>query len=140
MNFFLLGISFEVGKTQDLPSKIWQALGDVTWHNHNFVSLKIPDVNWVNWKYAIKIFKDWRSAIKNHLIGNLPLQFNHMPKLVITILSDIGNLSLQFRAILNYVKLLEMNSFFTLHICLEVGKTQDLPSKIWQTLRDALKM
>jgi hypothetical protein len=31
-----------------------------------------------------------------------------------------------------------MNSFFTLHIFLEVGKTQDLPSKIWQTLGDAL--
>jgi hypothetical protein len=31
-----------------------------------------------------------------------------------------------------------MNSFFTLHSFLEVGKTQDLPSKIWQTLGDAL--
>jgi hypothetical protein len=31
-----------------------------------------------------------------------------------------------------------MNYFFTLHILLEVGKTQDLPSKIWQTLGDAL--
>jgi hypothetical protein len=30
--------------------------------------------------------------------------------------------------------LLEMNSFFTWHIFLEVGKAQDLPSKIWQTL------
>jgi hypothetical protein len=30
-----------------------------------------------------------------------------------------------------------MNSFFTLHSFLEVGKTQDLPSKIWQTLGDA---
>jgi hypothetical protein len=38
----------------------------------------------------------------------------------------------------NYAKLLEINSFFTLHIFLEVGKTQDLPSKIWQTLGDAL--
>jgi hypothetical protein len=29
--------------------------------------------------------------------------------------------------------------FFTLHIFfLEVGKTQDLPSKFWQTLGDAL--
>jgi hypothetical protein len=55
---------------------------------------------WVNWKYAITIFKDWRSAIKNRLIGNLPLQFNHMPKLVIAIQSDIGNLPLQFGAIL----------------------------------------
>jgi hypothetical protein len=31
-----------------------------------------------------------------------------------------------------------MNSFFTLHNFLEVGKTQDLPSKFWQTLGDAL--
>jgi hypothetical protein len=38
----------------------------------------------------------------------------------------------------NYAKLLEMNSFFTLHIFLKVGQTQDLPSKIWQTLGDAL--
>jgi hypothetical protein len=29
--------------------------------------------------------------------------------------------------------------FFTLHIFLEVGKTQDLQSKIWQTLGNALK-
>jgi hypothetical protein len=28
--------------------------------------------------------------------------------------------------------------FFTWHIFLEVGKAQDLPSKIWQTLGDAL--
>jgi hypothetical protein len=28
--------------------------------------------------------------------------------------------------------------FFTWHIFLEVGKAQDLPSKIWQTLRGAL--
>jgi hypothetical protein len=28
--------------------------------------------------------------------------------------------------------------FFTLHIFLEVVKTQDLPSKIWETLGDAL--
>jgi hypothetical protein len=40
---------------------------------------------------------------------------------------------------MNYAKLLEMNSIFTLYIFLEVGKTQDLPSKIWQTLGDALK-
>jgi hypothetical protein len=39
----------------------------------------------------------------------------------------------------NYAKLLEMNSFFTWHTFLEVGKTQDLPSKIWQTLGDALR-
>jgi hypothetical protein len=32
---------------------------------------------------------------------------------------------------------LEMNSFFTLHSFLEVGKTQDLPSKFCQTFRDA---
>jgi hypothetical protein len=38
----------------------------------------------------------------------------------------------------NYAKLLEMNSFFTLHNFLEVGKTQNLPSKFWQTLGDAL--
>jgi hypothetical protein len=31
-----------------------------------------------------------------------------------------------------------MNHFFTWHIFLEVGKEQDLPSKIWQTLGDAL--
>jgi hypothetical protein len=31
-----------------------------------------------------------------------------------------------------------MNSFFTWHIFLEVGKAQDLPSKIWKTLRDTL--
>jgi hypothetical protein len=31
-----------------------------------------------------------------------------------------------------------MDSFFTLHIFLKVGKTQDLSSKIWQTLGDAL--
>jgi hypothetical protein len=37
----------------------------------------------------------------------------------------------------NYAKLLEMNSFFTWHIFLEDGKI-DFPSKIWQTLEDAL--
>jgi hypothetical protein len=31
-----------------------------------------------------------------------------------------------------------MNSFFTLHNFLKVGKAQDLPSKFWQTLGDAL--
>jgi hypothetical protein len=31
-----------------------------------------------------------------------------------------------------------MNSFFALHSFLEVGKTQDLSSKFWQTLGDAL--
>jgi hypothetical protein len=31
-----------------------------------------------------------------------------------------------------------MNSFFTWRIFLKVGKAQDLPSKIWQTLGDAL--
>ena len=39
---------------------------------------------------------------------------------------------------MNYAKLLEISSFFTWHIFLEVGKTQDMPSKIWQTLGDAL--
>jgi hypothetical protein len=33
---------------------------------------------------------------------------------------------------------METNSFFTWHIFLEVGKTQDLPSKFWQTLGDTL--
>jgi hypothetical protein len=32
-----------------------------------------------------------------------------------------------------------MNSFFTCHIFLEVSKTQELPSKNWQTLGDALR-
>jgi hypothetical protein len=36
----------------------------------------------------------------------------------------------------NYAKLLEMGLFFICHIFLEVGKTQDLPFKIWQTLGD----
>jgi hypothetical protein len=54
----------------------------------------------VNWKYDITILKDWRSAIKNRVIGNLPLQFNHTLKLVIAIQSDIRNLLLQFEAIL----------------------------------------
>jgi hypothetical protein len=31
-----------------------------------------------------------------------------------------------------------MNSIFTCNIFLEVGKVQDFPSKIWQTLGDAL--
>jgi hypothetical protein len=31
-----------------------------------------------------------------------------------------------------------MNSFFTWHVFLEVGKAQVLPSKIWQTREDAL--
>ena len=39
---------------------------------------------------------------------------------------------------MNYAKLLEISYFFTWHIFLEVGKTQDMPSKIWQTLGDAL--
>jgi hypothetical protein len=30
--------------------------------------------------------------------------------------------------------------FFTLHNFLEVGKTQDSPSKFWQTLGDALRV
>ena len=40
---------------------------------------------------------------------------------------------------MNYAKLLEINSFFTWHIFLKIGKTQDMPSKIWQTLGDALR-
>jgi hypothetical protein len=39
----------------------------------------------------------------------------------------------------NYAKLLEVNSFFTLHSFLKVGKTHDLPSKFWQTLGDAAR-
>jgi len=38
----------------------------------------------------------------------------------------------------NYAKLLEISSFFTWHIFLEVGKTQDMPSKICQTAGNAL--
>jgi hypothetical protein len=34
--------------------------------------------------------------------------------------------------------MLEMSSFLTWHIFLEVGKTHDLPS-IWQTIGDALR-
>jgi hypothetical protein len=35
----------------------------------------------------------------------------------------------------NYAKLLEMTSFFTWHIFLEVGKTQDLPSNLANSYR-----
>ena len=38
---------------------------------------------------------------------------------------------------MNYAKLLEINSFFIWHIFLEVDKTQDIPSKVWQTAGDA---
>ena len=38
---------------------------------------------------------------------------------------------------MNYAKLLEISSFFTWHIFLEVGKTQDMSNKILQTLGDA---
>jgi hypothetical protein len=38
----------------------------------------------------------------------------------------------------NYAKLLEMNCFLLGNVFLEVGKTQDLSSKICQTLGDAL--
>jgi hypothetical protein len=38
-----------------------------------------------------------------------------------------------------YAKLLEMNSFFYLACLLKVGETQDLLSKLWQTLGDALR-
>jgi hypothetical protein len=40
----------------------------------------------------------------------------------------------------NYTKLLEINFFFIWHIFLEVGKTQDMPNKIWQTAGDALSL
>jgi hypothetical protein len=36
----------------------------------------------------------------------------------------------------NYAKLLEVDSFFTCHIFLEVSKTQDLPNKFLQTVGD----
>ena len=39
---------------------------------------------------------------------------------------------------MNYVKLLEISFFFNWHIFLEVGKTQDMPNKIWQIIGDAL--
>jgi hypothetical protein len=39
---------------------------------------------------------------------------------------------------MNYAKLLEMNYFLLCIAFLEVGKTQDLLSKCWQTLADAL--
>jgi hypothetical protein len=39
----------------------------------------------------------------------------------------------------DYAKRLEIYSFFTWHVFLQVGKTQDLPSKIWQTLGVALR-
>jgi hypothetical protein len=32
-----------------------------------------------------------------------------------------------------------MSSLFTCHIFLEIGKTQDLPSKIWQIVGYALR-
>jgi hypothetical protein len=38
--------------------------------------------------------------LKSRLIENLSLQFNHTPKFVIVIQSDIGDLSLQFGVIL----------------------------------------
>jgi hypothetical protein len=50
---------------------------------------ELTKIKGVNWKYGITIFKDWRSTIKNHLIENLPLQFNHTRKLAIAIQSDI---------------------------------------------------
>jgi hypothetical protein len=36
----------------------------------------------------------------------------------------------------DYAKLLEMESFFICHIFLQFSKTQNLPSKIWQTVGD----
>jgi hypothetical protein len=62
---------------------------------------ELTKIKGVNWKYGITIFKDWRSTIKNHLIRNLPLQFNHKLKLVIAIRSDIENLSFNFNVGLN---------------------------------------
>jgi hypothetical protein len=38
----------------------------------------------------------------------------------------------------NYAELLEMNSFLTWHIFLEVGKIKDLSGQIWQSHGDAL--
>jgi hypothetical protein len=40
----------------------------------------------------------------------------------------------------NYTKLLERDCFFTWHIFLQLGKTQDLPNENCQTLGDALKL
>jgi hypothetical protein len=37
---------------------------------------------------------------------------------------------------MDYAKLLKMD-FFTCHTFSKIGKTQDLPSKIWQTVGDA---
>jgi hypothetical protein len=56
---------------------------------------------WVNWKYAITIFKEWRFAINYHPIGNLTLQFNHTLKVAIAIRSDIGNFPFKFDIWLN---------------------------------------
>ena len=53
-------------------------------------------------------------------------------------LSRVSDVSYIWVWQVNYAKLLEMGSFFTWHIFLEVGKTQDITSKIWQTLGDAL--
>jgi hypothetical protein len=39
----------------------------------------------------------------------------------------------------SYAKVLEMSTSFKWHIFLEVGKTQDFPSKILQTHGDALR-
>jgi hypothetical protein len=40
---------------------------------------------------------------------------------------------------MNYAKPVKMSLIFTCRIFLEVGKTQDLLSKIWQTVRDAFR-
>ena len=59
---------------------------------------------------------------------------------IILFLSQIPDVSYIWVWQVNYAKLLEMSSFFTWHIFLEVDKTQDMPSKIWQTLGDALRI
>ena len=57
---------------------------------------------------------------------------------IILFLSQIPDVSYIWVWQVNYAKLLEMGSFFTWHIFLDFGKTQDLPNKIWKTLGDAL--
>ena len=50
---------------------------------------------------------------------------------IILFLNQISDVSNIWVWQVNDAKLLEMSSFFTWHIFLEVGKTQDLSSKIW---------
>jgi hypothetical protein len=47
-------------------------------------------------------------------------------------------LHLKRHAFVKLCKIVGDELFFSWHIFLEVGKAQDLPSKIWQTLGDAL--